>query len=84
MSCGKKGYITRSEAKKNKKRLVKLGHTITNIYYCEDCSYYHLTSMNKQQSRNITKKVKKENFKLKIDEELLRLRESVVKHEPTA
>jgi ribosomal protein L20 len=53
--CGKFVYRDRAEAKKALKELNKQGPNIskklTDVYYCEFCSAYHLTSMNKKKSR---------------------------------
>lgn len=54
MTCGKRGYSSRKDAK----RAIKYFNTrfkdnnLTDVYWCEECSYYHLTSMPKQQSRD--------------------------------
>lgn len=53
--CMKIVYRTRGEAKKALKELNKQGPNVTkkltDVYYCEKCSCYHLTSMNKKKSR---------------------------------
>lgn len=64
MPCGKgkRVYFEKSKAKEAKRRINKTPgfDPITNIYWCDDCSGYHLTSMNKQQSRNLTRNLNKQ------------------------
>jgi hypothetical protein len=59
MPCGKgkQRYIEKSDAKAAKRQINKSysDKKITNIYWCEDCSAYHLTSMPKKKSRKITR-----------------------------
>lgn len=60
--CFKNCYDTRKEAKKKMKELNKSHHfdkQITNIYFCEPCSKYHLTTMAKQSSRDWTRHLNK-------------------------
>lgn len=60
--CLKNCYDTRKEAKKRMKELNKAHHfegKLNNIYYCEQCSSYHLTSMPKQKSRDWTRHLNK-------------------------
>lgn len=61
MRCKKKIYRDKKEARKARKRLNRNKVTkrkITNIYYCSECDSYHLTSMDKEHSRSITRKEK--------------------------
>ena len=56
MACGKKVYLSKSDAKKGKKRLnKKYNKQLTNPYYCDECSNWHLTSMKKNSSRSLTR-----------------------------
>jgi hypothetical protein len=52
--CYKKVHATRALAKRAM-RLIntsgKLARKITNVYYCDTCSGYHLTSLKKKKSR---------------------------------
>ncbi len=50
MRCLKKCYQTRSEAKKVMKKLHQ-----KNIYFCEECSHWHTTSIKKQDFRDLNK-----------------------------
>lgn len=62
MKCQKAWYLTRSDAKKALKRINKNYVTekeLTNVYKCE-CGYWHLTSLPKQVSRDITRHLNKE------------------------
>lgn len=62
IACLKKPYTTRSEAKKAMKLLNKshnLKNNLTNIYFCEKCSQYHLTTLPKQASRDFTRYLNK-------------------------
>lgn len=58
MTCGKKRYRTRKEAKK---ALKDINHTnaldkkLTDVYYCNDCIGFHITSMKKKKSRQYRK-----------------------------
>ena len=59
MGCNKKSYKSRKIAKREMKRLNKnkaLKKKLTNVYFCEEHNAYHLTSMPKKQSRNISRK----------------------------
>ena len=64
MPCGKgkRVYFEKSDAKAAKRRIKKTPgfDPITNIYWCDDCSGYHLTSMDKKESRNLTRKLNKQ------------------------
>lgn len=64
MPCGqgKRVYFEKSKAKAAKRRINKTASLdpVTNIYWCDDCSGYHLTSMDKQSSRNLTRKLNKQ------------------------
>lgn len=59
MPCGKSKarYVSKDEAKRAKKNINKSFSKakITNIYWCDPCAAYHLTSMPKEKSRNITR-----------------------------
>lgn len=58
--CAKKCYIKKKEAKaamKSLKREKKFD--LQTIYFCNECTCWHTTSMDKQQSRNITKRSRK-------------------------
>lgn len=60
IKCSKKSYLTRSEAKAAKKQVNKTRKWgITNIYWCDDCRAYHLTTMAKEASRNKTRHLNK-------------------------
>jgi len=53
--CDKKNYISRSVAKKKMKLLNKkniLDKKIKDVYFCNVCRSWHLTSMNKKKARN--------------------------------
>lgn len=57
--CNKKRFFTRIDAKKTMK-LIRKNHSKErklpeNIYYCEICSAYHLTSIKKSEWRGIKK-----------------------------
>lgn len=61
MPCGlgKRRYVNKDDAKRAKKNINTTRFSavkITNIYWCEPCSGYHLTSMSKSESREITRK----------------------------
>lgn len=59
MGCGKKSYPTKTIAKQAKKKLnKKYKEKATNEYYCDICSGYHLTTMDKQESREMTRRRK--------------------------
>jgi hypothetical protein len=64
MPCGKgkRPYLNKDDAKRAKKTINKSSTTskVTNIYWCDDCSAYHLTTMDKRKSRQITKRINKE------------------------
>lgn len=60
--CGKICYPSRSEAKKAMRIInhnYKLDKKMTDAYYCEDCSAFHLTSLNKQRSRDYNRHLNK-------------------------
>lgn len=65
MDCSKIRYLTRSIAKKNLKRANKVSHSLhsklTNVYKCDRCGYWHMTSMPKKKSRAIIRYGKKTN-----------------------
>lgn len=75
MSCGKKTYATRQIAKNARRQLRKGGFLMTNVYFCQDCQNYHLTSMNKKVSRS---KKRRNVFKDASHKELNELREAVL------
>lgn len=57
MNCKKKCFQTRKEAKKEMKDLNHWREKkLTNIYWCDTCSAFHLTSMDKNKSREYTRK----------------------------
>ena len=59
MSCDKHVFVTRKGAKEYKRNINTWAEKkMTNIYWCDKCSGYHLTTMDKKQSRNITFKNK--------------------------
>lgn len=61
MKCGKVTYLTRKAARKAMKCLNTVNHfnmKLTTIYYCKECSGYHLTTMPKY-TRSFFKKPKK-------------------------
>jgi hypothetical protein len=64
MPCGKskRVYFERSDAKAAKRRINKDASLspVTNIYWCDDCSGYHLTTMDKKESRDITRRINKQ------------------------
>lgn len=55
--CYKKCHITRHEAKEALKRLNrdKGWHNKGDVYYCEQCSHYHITSWDKGRCRDLKK-----------------------------
>lgn len=56
--CNKRCHLTRQDAKNEKRMLNRnAGHKkeITNVYYCDICKSWHLTSMDKNKSRNINR-----------------------------
>jgi hypothetical protein len=59
---GKRVYFEKSDAKAAKRIINKSPDLdpITNIYWCDDCSGYHLTTMNKDRSRKLTRKLNKQ------------------------
>lgn len=61
MGCGKRGYFSRKEAKKAMRYYnTQFKDTpLTDVYYCDECSYYHLTSMPKQQARDYRRHLNK-------------------------
>lgn len=58
MTCGKVTYTSRRQAKEAMK---KMNHTnicqkkLTDVYFCDECQHWHLTSMGKRQSRRLKK-----------------------------
>ena len=62
MKCLKHRYPTKAIAKKYLKQINKQ-HTadrkLTNVYYCELCTGFHLTSQPKQASRDYTRYLNK-------------------------
>lgn len=57
--CNKKCHLTRKAAKAAMKHLnhdSKLQKKIQNVYYCKQCSNWHLTSIDKNKSRKLTRK----------------------------
>lgn len=58
MTCPKIRYHTRQDAKNARRLLNKKFHLgLTNIYYCESCAAYHLTTQTKKKGRNITRHI---------------------------
>lgn len=61
MSCYKKVYHTRQEAR-NAKRELNLKHNrerpLLNIYRCEICSCYHVTTMTRVKGKEIEERIK--------------------------
>lgn len=58
--CLKVCYWTRKAAKAEMKALNKNHLTskeIKNVYFCDECSSWHLTSMSKKRSRHFTKNI---------------------------
>ena len=54
--CIKKTYATRKLAKALMKQQNTVHHfenKLNNVYYCEICSCWHITSMSKKKSRSI-------------------------------
>lgn len=64
MPCGKgkRVYFTKQGAKDAKRKINKDKRLdpVTNIYWCDDCSGHHLTTMDKKASRNITHRINKQ------------------------
>lgn len=66
--CTKKRFLTRKwakhfmkEANKSNKGLID---KLTNVYKCDECGYWHMTSLDKRKSRAISrhgKQLKKKN-----------------------
>jgi hypothetical protein len=59
LSCVKKCFSSRQEAKKKVRELNRsgtLGKELTDVYYCNQCSAWHMTSMKKKKSRHLTRK----------------------------
>ena len=53
ITCSKKTYLTRWEAKQAiKNPLLKKSYKLTNVYFCDVCKSWHTTSMPKQKSRD--------------------------------
>lgn len=63
MKCHKKRFETKALAKKWKKEYNKTHSEIklTNAYYCDGCIGYHLTSMDVEASRRLTRFKNKTN-----------------------
>jgi len=60
MACEKKRYETKKEAKHWRKFMKTVQRReLTNIYYCDECSGYHITSRPMQWSRDWTRHLKK-------------------------
>jgi hypothetical protein len=63
--CTKFRYKTRKAAKKEMKlinqnnRFHRFEHKLTEPYWCDMCMCFHLTSLAKQRSRDLTRKKKK-------------------------
>lgn len=58
--CFKKCFETKADAKKYLKEKNKTIHMgFTNVYFCDQCKSYHLTTMKKEQSRNLGRFLKK-------------------------
>jgi hypothetical protein len=61
--CGKVIFPTRKEAKAAIKLINKQGSrkrkTLTDVYWCDPCSGYHMTSMAKQSSRDFNRHKRK-------------------------
>lgn len=56
MRCEKVSYSTRVNAKAALKRINKLHITerkLTDVYHCDRCGNWHLTSMDKRKTRAI-------------------------------
>ena len=57
--CTKKRYLTRRWAKQALKEFNKhpdgLYAKLTNVYKCDECGYWHMTSIEKKKSRAITR-----------------------------
>jgi hypothetical protein len=76
VACGKRTYEKRKHAKRAMKAMNrKHGHTLENIYFCDRCNGYHLTTMDKADSRKMTRK----KFKQEVNKELADLRKAVLK-----
>jgi hypothetical protein len=59
-SCNKKCFATRKEAKKFLKeanKVKRLAKELTNVYWCEGCNSFHVTSQDKERSREYTRKL---------------------------
>jgi hypothetical protein len=59
-TCSKKCFQTKKEAKRflkeaNKKKL--LAKELTNAYWCDGCMAFHVTSQDKESSREYTRKL---------------------------
>ena len=59
-SCGKANYFSREEAKTAMERVNRKfkDNGLKSVYFCDVCLAWHTSSMSKQQSRNITRKLK--------------------------
>lgn len=59
--CFKVCFHTRQEAKNRMKEINRKGVTkkpLNDVYFCEECKMYHLTSLTKESSRELTQKLK--------------------------
>ena len=54
--CKKLGYLTRSDARKAKKRLTEQHRKIFTEYQCTRCNWWHLTTMDRDKRRRFIKK----------------------------
>ena len=58
--CFKVRYNNRQEAKKARKQINRIDvFDLQDVYYCDECQGYHLTTMNKTDSRNLNRKKKR-------------------------
>jgi hypothetical protein len=66
-TCHKQIYASRHDAKKSMAMLNRKFKNrgkkdkLNDVYFCDECQAWHITSMNKEQSRNITRKHKHPN-----------------------
>lgn len=60
MNCQKRCYQSRAEAKRALKRINQLNgdNNLKDVYWCEECQHWHLTSMTKKDSRNFTRRIR--------------------------
>lgn len=59
LNCNKKVYEKRSWAKKQAKWYKKKFKKEYTTYKCDKCGNYHLTTMDKKNSRKLTRNIKK-------------------------